>query len=609
MQNDSAALPHAGRMSANRAGAALFALLLLLGAVARLALLSNPGFEFDLEFFRRWAIVIQERGLGPLGRTIPCDYMPLYPEVLPALAWAADLLHVEFTPRSAGAIALLKTPALMADLGCAAVLYFATKRELGVGRARAASLLFWLNPAILFTSAGWGQVDSIVCLFTTIALLLLARRRFGWAGFALGLAIMTKLQPVLLIPVFVLFAWIRAVSPNSIGRGRAVGAGALGFAAACAIAILPFVLAGNRIYLWKVLAGSVDSQPRLALGANNFWWLLFGSEAKQIWDGYRWSDALSYKESGLLALAGFAFAALLAAWWNARPASSDSPAKAGAGREGESALYWLAFFLGFAFYMAPTQMHERYLLYAFPALLLAATRGDGPGRRAALVSYVALSVLSFVTISANLAAVYPQNMPWPALHALGGLETRWSAGLHVAAFLLLLAWAALRLTRGWVLLVFPAALLVLGFAARFVEFRRDGIPLSEIQPVALRQQFGTTTMNAGPGGAPLASGGEVFSKGLATMAPSAIVYLLEGRYERLTSRAALGQGSSGDPVRIAVMGDRTPRFTSRLESGSAPARIEVDLRGVNELILAAEPVDPRNAGADAVQWLDPRLFH
>src|SRR5690606_18711417 len=118
------------------------------------------------------------------------------------------------------------------------------------------------------------------------------------------------------------------------------------------------------------------------------------------WDGYRWSDALSYKESGLLALAGFAFAALLAAWWNARPASSDSPAKAGAGREGESALYWLAFFLGFAFYMAPTQMHERYLLYAFPALLLAATRGDGPGRRAALVSYVALSVLSFVTISA-----------------------------------------------------------------------------------------------------------------------------------------------------------------------------------------------------------------
>ena len=55
----------------NRAGAALFALLFLLGAAARIALLSNPGFEFDVEFFRRWAIVIQERGLGPLGRTIP----------------------------------------------------------------------------------------------------------------------------------------------------------------------------------------------------------------------------------------------------------------------------------------------------------------------------------------------------------------------------------------------------------------------------------------------------------------------------------------------------------------------------------------------------------
>ena len=32
----------------NRAGAALFALLFLLGAAARIALLSNPGFEFDV---------------------------------------------------------------------------------------------------------------------------------------------------------------------------------------------------------------------------------------------------------------------------------------------------------------------------------------------------------------------------------------------------------------------------------------------------------------------------------------------------------------------------------------------------------------------------------
>ena len=625
----------------NRAGAALFALLFLLGAAARIALLSNPGFEFDVEFFRRWAIVIQERGLGPLGRTIPCDYMPLYLELLPAVAWAADLLRVEFTPQSAGALALLKAPAIVADLACASILYFVSRRDFGIGRARAASLLYWLNPAILFTSAAWGQVDSIVCLFSLGALLLLARHRFWWAGFALGLAIMTKLQPVLLIPVFALFAWTHPASPASIGRSvRAVGVGALGFTAACTLAILPFVLAGNGVYLWKVLTSSVDSQPRLALGANNFWWLLYGSDAKQIWDGYRWADALSYKETGLLALTGFTLAALLAAWLSSTRASERAKKRSpvrrieGSGPMRETALHWLAFFLGFAFYMVPTQMHERYLLYALPALLLAWARGGrsaghaadtkfslptagaivsaergGSAGRPALVLYIALAILSFITISANLAAVYPENVPWLALHSLGGVETRVTAAIQTVAFLLLLAWASRRFPRGWLLVAVPAVLLALGFSARFVEFRKHGLPLSELRPAAVRQQFGTTKMNTAASGAPLASGGRTFERGLGTVAPSALVYRLESRYVRLTSHAALEEGGSGSAVRIAVVGDRAAKFTSVLESRFDPATIEVDLDGVNELILAAEPADPEAVPGNAsVQWLDPRLF-
>ena len=116
-------------------------------------------------------------------------------------------------------------------------------------------------------------------------------------------------------------------------------------------------------------------------------------------------------------------------------------------------------------------------------------------------------------------------------------------------------------------------------------------------------------MNTAASGAPLASGGRTFERGLGTVAPSALVYRLESRYVRLTSHAALEEGGSGSAVRIAVVGDRAAKFTSVLESRFDPATIEVDLDGVNELILAAEPADPEAVPGNAsVQWLDPRLF-
>lgn len=632
----------------------LFAILFTLGGVIRIALLSNAGFEFDLEFFRRWAMAIRQDGFGPLGRTIPCDYMPLYLEVLPLVAWVAELLRVEFTSGSTRALVLLKAPAIAADVLCTGVLYFGLRRQLGGRRAGAAALLCWLNPAILFTSAAWGQVDSIVCLFTLLSLLLLARERFLWAGFVLGLAIMTKLQPVLLIPVFILFAWIRAQSnPGSIGAAalegtsiadsskrrtslgqatravRSIGSGAIGFISACVLATLPFVLAGNGSYIRKVLTSSVDSQPRLALGATNFWWLFHGNEAKRIWDGYRWGDSLSFKETGLMALAGLALAAIIVAlrsmprFRRAHPSESSTRIR----QDGDEAgLYWFAFFVGIAFYMVPTQMHERYIIYSFPALVLvwasatgsAAHATQSPVRRGIPTSfllYAILSVTAFLTISANLAANYPENVPWLALHSSNGLETRISAAINVVLFLCLLAWAWRKLASGWLLLTLPVAVLAIAFAARTVEFRVRGIPLSEIQPIALRQQFGTTHMNAAASGGPLQIAGRTFSKGLGTVAPSRIVYGLDGKYERLTLRAALDdRNPEGSAARIAIVGDRSPRFESVVQSGqSEPALVDVDLHGVDELILAAEPgeanSDPeRIQGKTAVDWLDPRLF-
>ncbi|MEZ4654167.1 MAG: hypothetical protein R3E12_11425 [Candidatus Eisenbacteria bacterium] len=267
---------------------------------------------------------------------------------------------------------------------------------------------------------------------------------------------------------------------------RAVGLGVAGMAAGMAtatvLALAPFVLAGNGGYVWRVLIGSVDFQPRLAPGANNVWWLFFGEEAKRIWDGYRYLDALSYRETGLLALAGVALATIVVGaftiWTSAkvtRVTDSDGPTFAGSGgrtntegptsagsggrtntegptsagsggrtnTEGPTSagsrnrsstgsissssgmssqrqaldanapvlawriLFGTSFFLLFAFYVLPTQMHERYVIYCLPPLLFVwVMRTHGAG-----VLYGLLSVGAFVTIAANLVAAYRRTLP------------------------------------------------------------------------------------------------------------------------------------------------------------------------------------------------------
>jgi uncharacterized membrane protein len=73
------------------------------------------------------------------------------------------------------------------------------------------------------------RFDVLPALLTLVALQLTVRRRYAWAGAALGLGTAVKLYPVLLLPLLVVAAGRRAGI-------RAVGA----FAVACAAVVLPF---------------------------------------------------------------------------------------------------------------------------------------------------------------------------------------------------------------------------------------------------------------------------------------------------------------------------------------------------------------------------------
>ena len=91
------------------------------------------------------------------------------------------------------------------------------------------------NPLVV-RAVWYGTADAPSLLCLLLAFALLTRRRFVWASFALGLAILMKQFALVAVPFFALMLLMRA--PRAVLRNAA-----LAFAAPLVVAIVPFLVA------------------------------------------------------------------------------------------------------------------------------------------------------------------------------------------------------------------------------------------------------------------------------------------------------------------------------------------------------------------------------
>ena len=160
------------------------ALLGLLGAglVLRLALafvvFPNAGYAGDLGQFWQWARSLAAGGPGTFYASVPsANYPPAY-------------LYVLWPLGAIGDPALLKLPAILADLGIAALLYIIGTRWRDARTGLVAAALFLFLPVSWYDSALWGQVDAVGTVVVLAALLLLID---GWSEAALATAVLAVL--------------------------------------------------------------------------------------------------------------------------------------------------------------------------------------------------------------------------------------------------------------------------------------------------------------------------------------------------------------------------------------------------------------------------------
>jgi Gpi18-like mannosyltransferase/predicted membrane-bound dolichyl-phosphate-mannose-protein mannosyltransferase len=211
--------------------------ILFAGFLIRLLFIHADGFKNDVGTFEAWALTLAEHPMREFyDKAGFADYPPGYFFVL----WGVGHFYKFFVHDDPGyniLKILVKLPAILMDLVDGYLIFALVRRFASSAWAFAAMALFVFNPAVIFISAYWGQVDSVAAGVTLGALLLIvnadrASRNvlsiytvFAWL--ALAYSILIKPPAIVIVPLFLAFPFATRDGAVRIARLRATGLGVL----------------------------------------------------------------------------------------------------------------------------------------------------------------------------------------------------------------------------------------------------------------------------------------------------------------------------------------------------------------------------------------------
>jgi len=248
---------------------------------------------------------------------------------------------------------LIKIPAILADLGIAFLIFLFAKKIIPKNKRNQiiAACLVLFNPAFIFNSSLWGQIDSIPIFFVLSSVyFLLYTRRNIISTILFILALLVKPTALVFLPVYIILFIKKFGIKKSI----------LNLFIANIIFCLfffPFIKGKNIflypyvIYFDKILAA--QSLPFVTNGAFNLWVLVTGM--KGIKDIAPFILGVPYRFFGYM-IVGFINVFIILRLIRGKKTTED---------------FFMALFINaFAVFLFLTKMHERYSLLPLVFLLL-----------------------------------------------------------------------------------------------------------------------------------------------------------------------------------------------------------------------------------------------
>jgi len=250
--------------------------------------------------------------------------------------------------------------------------------------------LYALNPAIIYESAYWGQVDALNTFFMLASVLFLMRQRIALSWLMLTIAFLFKMHAIILVPVMFF------VSLRRYHWKRLLKAGILSLVVFL-ILLLPFIYHGQAEKVIHAYTYAVDAYPYISVNALNLWWLiqpidvqnqvLTFLEGKH--DNHPAFAGITYKQFGLFFLGLFTLFILFVLYKNTEP----------------NTIALAAFAMSFAYFILPTQIHERYM---FPALALLSVIYHSS--RYLRIMYVILTITFFINLQQGAGFSDPRSL-------------------------------------------------------------------------------------------------------------------------------------------------------------------------------------------------------
>ncbi len=301
--------------------------------------------------------------------------------VYPPLAQWLFRLHHALAP---GSVLIWKTILVVFDLAtCLLLLAFLQAR----GRPALVIIYAW-NPLAIKELAGSGHLDAVLIFFLVLSIYLLDRRRSGAGLIAYGLAVLTKVTPILLLGLY-----LRRADPRKWPL----------LAATLAVGYLPFL-------------GSLETMIRSLLIFAREWvfnpgpWLLIKASAER----------LGLEGRAIAGGVSLAVTLGLVAWTLLRDDGSSRRLISG------------SFLVLGAFLITSAAVMPWYLLWVLPLAAMRARTGDTGDQRPEVLAWMALTALSLLSY-----LIYAYQ-----------IEHRWWLWVEYLGFFGVLAWGLIRTGRG-----------------------------------------------------------------------------------------------------------------------------------------------------------------
>ncbi|MBV8749893.1 MAG: glycosyltransferase family 39 protein, partial [Candidatus Eremiobacteraeota bacterium] len=347
-----------------RSGLAPLWTLLGIGLVLRLLFLGSTGFHNDVGAFESWTLTLRDNPPWLFyAKAGFADYPPGYFVVLWFLAKFYAILPGVGSEAAHGwpiLRALIKLPAIAMDLVNAGLVFAIVRRYASQTVALIAAGALALNPAAIYVSSYWGQIDSVSWGLILLALYLVLRAgdepekmtsRLVWAWLAFGFSVLIKPQGATIGVLFLAYPFATSDAVLRLRRLIATGAGVVAALILTVIVSLPFHPAPD-VFGWLF--------ERYAYGSG-----VYAYNSVNAFNLYALRMPMWQPDNMPIALFGHAVGSY--ATWGVGLVVAATLLVVGRylQRRDDRALLEGAMLCALAFFVLATRMHERYVYGAF----------------------------------------------------------------------------------------------------------------------------------------------------------------------------------------------------------------------------------------------------